>query len=145
MKDRYPPLKRGPDGKHICRGCGSPIPPGRRTWCSKECYRNHCPQEAVRLAILRDKEICQQCHYDYRKEHSDWIKLRPQWDESNYHRLWGEWHRHRPSKPEYHHIIPFSEGGIHSPDNIMTLCHQCHQTITRLWRKNKNRERIVKS
>ena len=27
---------------------------------------------------------------------------------------------------EGHHIIPYSEGGPASPDNIITLCHECH-------------------
>ena len=41
---------------------------------------------------------------------------------------------------EVHHIIPLSEGGTHSDDNLMSLCKSCHSKITAKeggrWRKN---------
>ncbi|PZO87682.1 MAG: hypothetical protein DI626_03410 [Micavibrio aeruginosavorus] len=27
---------------------------------------------------------------------------------------------------EYHHVVPRSEGGADTPDNIALLCHECH-------------------
>ena len=41
---------------------------------------------------------------------------------------------------EVHHIVPLSEGGTHSDDNLMSLCKSCHSKITAKeggrWRKN---------
>ncbi len=31
---------------------------------------------------------------------------------------------------EVHHIIPLSQGGTHSEDNLMSLCKSCHSKIT---------------
>lgn len=31
---------------------------------------------------------------------------------------------------EVHHIKPLSEGGTHDVENLMSLCHSCHSTIT---------------
>lgn len=31
---------------------------------------------------------------------------------------------------EVHHVIPLSNGGTHSRDNLMALCKICHSTIT---------------
>lgn len=31
---------------------------------------------------------------------------------------------------EIHHIIPLSQGGTHSEDNLMSLCKSCHSKIT---------------
>lgn len=30
---------------------------------------------------------------------------------------------------QVHHVIPISEGGTHSPSNLMALCASCHSTI----------------
>ena len=30
---------------------------------------------------------------------------------------------------EVHHIIPISQGGTHSRDNLMSLCQSCHNKI----------------
>ena len=30
---------------------------------------------------------------------------------------------------EVHHILPVSQGGRHTDDNLMSLCHRCHQLI----------------
>lgn len=31
---------------------------------------------------------------------------------------------------EVHHIQPLSRGGTHAEDNLMSLCHVCHSSIT---------------
>lgn len=131
-KPRYPPLERGPDGKYVCRGCGGAIPPNRETWCSKKCYQEHCPQEAISIVKQRDKEVCQKCGWNYREEVKKWRGSEAAF---LYRRQWWE---AKPTKPEYHHVIPFSEGGSHAADNIMTLCHGCHAAETGAWRRSKS-------
>lgn len=32
-------------------------------------------------------------------------------------------------RPEGHHIFDFSFGGAPDKDNIITLCHECHQNV----------------
>lgn len=64
MRNRYPKLREGPDGKMICRGCGAPVPEGRQTWCSRECYKARCPQMVLFYVHQRDKGICAECGAD---------------------------------------------------------------------------------
>ena len=33
---------------------------------------------------------------------------------------------HEKAKLEVHHIVPRASGGTDSPDNLITLCHECH-------------------
>ena len=35
--------------------------------------------------------------------------------------------------PVCHHIIPVRLGGTHSPNNLITLCPECHKKIHRIW------------
>jgi 5-methylcytosine-specific restriction endonuclease McrA len=52
---------------------------------------------------------------------------------------WGGW---KPAPvEEYHHVIPFSEGGSNKLDNIVTLCHECHAKTTKEWRRLKAAQR----
>ena len=52
-------------------------------------------------------------------------------------------------KLEAHHILPVSKGGSDDPDNLVTLCHQCHGKIhknkLKLPRKFSARAKTVKS
>lgn len=36
-----------------------------------------------------------------------------------------------PANPEVHHKTPLSEGGSNKLENLVTLCHECHQKIHR--------------
>ena len=142
---RYPPIRRDADGKVICRGCGAPIPPGRQTWCSRECYQLHCPGAAIMLVKKRDKEVCQKCGRDYRAAKKAWRAAEPTkaWDQPGFAETYRAWRHSKPSKPEYHHIKPFSEGGTHALDNLLTLCHGCHAEETRKWVAEKAKARQV--
>lgn len=158
MKDRYPKLKRGPDGKPLCRGCGGKVGKGRQSWCSAECYKRNCPQEVISAVKQRDKGICQICGVDTNRATAVWRNEMP--DRPNYqvvHNVWPydysgykltpeykafsvaltTWKAACP-KAEYDHIIPFCEGGPTSLDNMRTLCRSCHKKRTAEWRRSRN-------
>ena len=43
------------------------------------------------------------------------------------------------SYPEIHHIRPRSRGGVDNPDNLVTLCHDCHKKYTSKLTRKKER------
>ena len=55
-------------GKLICRWCGGPVEPPRRTWCSQACVHEweiRSSAQAVRNAVqTRDRGVCAQCGFD---------------------------------------------------------------------------------
>ena len=140
-RPRYPEVKYGPDGKARCRGCGGEIPKGRYTWCSQECYDLHEPTRVKHLVWERSGGRCEWCGYDFKVE------------EKKYNDAYWEKYRARPmystypidvEKPrarEYDHIVPHSEGGEYSLENIRLLCSECHKKRTREWHREKTIER----
>lgn len=159
MNNRYPRKKKGPDGKLVCRGCGGSIPKGRYTWCSLECYKTHCPAEVIAAVKQRDKGVCQLCGVDTKRATEVWRNEKPkQPDYNTIHNVWPydyagylltpeykayyvaleSWNAACP-KPEYDHIIPFSEGGPTTLDNMRTLCCVCHTKRTAEWRRGRSR------
>jgi 5-methylcytosine-specific restriction enzyme A len=61
-------LPRGPSGRALCRGCGSEVPAGRRSWCSDACVNAHKiktdPGYQAKLVLARDHGICASCGLD---------------------------------------------------------------------------------
>lgn len=41
-----------------------------------------------------------------------------------------------PDDLEVHHIVPQRLGGTDAPDNIVTVCHECHWKLERLYNKD---------
>ncbi len=111
MKSRYPRVKK----KGFCRGCGDPVPKGRSTWCSNECWEPHTV--IGRHKILRRDKVCQICGCDIFKADSN----------VDY---------------QIDHVIPFSEGGKTTYENLRLLCVLCHKERTKLWRRTK---RVISS
>lgn len=101
-------------GLLICRECGAPTKPPRRSWCSDECvktYRERC--RPVRdLVFERDDGICAICG-------TDTVDREARTRSTLY---MGEW--------DADHIVPLCEGGEHSLQNLRTLCKPCHKTVT---------------
>lgn len=120
----FPRPRYVPEG--ICEWCGRPIENRRRkSCCSEACteqflratspvmyvntgsaggYRNHM--------FRRDDYTCQMCHTEHRLINEHGIPL-PTTD----------------GQLDLHHIIPVSEGGTDAPDNLMTLCRDCHRKL----------------
>jgi 5-methylcytosine-specific restriction endonuclease McrA len=124
---RFPALKKV-DGKIVCRGCGGEIPKGRRTWCSRECNRKFDPFWVREAVWERDAGKCQKCSLQLRKK-APWSQ---DWQE--YGKLRAAW---RKVRPEYDHIVPFSEGGATVLENMRLLCRVCHVKVTAEWRRKK--------
>jgi 5-methylcytosine-specific restriction endonuclease McrA len=94
----------------------------------------------VKIAVRqRDKDVCATCGYDCRAARKEWVRL---CHEKNLHtRSFAAMDLACHRKPEYDHIIPFSEGGLTVVENMRTLCSACHKTRTAEWRKTKTKHK----
>lgn len=59
-KGRFPALT----AKGLCRGCHKPVPPPRKTWCSKACFDRFHPDRVKYKCFERDHGICAACGAD---------------------------------------------------------------------------------
>lgn len=157
-RSRFP--KQQPKG--ICRGCRGPITEKyRKTWCSHECHQKFDPFYVKQLVRQRDKERCVFCGRDCSRK-AQWVYretspnppeyekdcgLKYPWDAAKFHahplyqdycHKLRKWERQRP-KPEYDHIVPHSEGGLFTVENIRLLCHECHLQRTAEWLRQKSK------
>ena len=153
-KSRYPALVKV-DGKVVCRGCGAPVPKGRQTWCSRECYARNCPQMVMIEVRKRDKHVCQICKRHIHELANEYIKSKPvfvtlKWGDPGYRAQleakWA-WEKKIPNE-EYDHIIPFSAGGKTVLENMRTVCSPCHKATptygskVRKWKANHLQESL---
>ena len=64
-------LPRGPNGRALCRNCGSEVPKGRRTFCGEGCVddwaASYSPTLMRQRVFRRDKGICALCGIDATK------------------------------------------------------------------------------
>lgn len=158
-KSRFPKLQP----KGICRGCRGPIKQfGRITWCSQECKEKFDPFYVKQNVRKRCGEKCETCgkdcsreaqrnysaHYPKLPDYRDDCKLGYpyNYDDFKNHPLYKAWEKaHRDwknnaPKPEYDHIIPHSEGGLFTLENIRLLCRACHLLRTKLWHKTRKKK-----
>lgn len=138
-RNRHPECQKRADGTRGCCGCGGDIPKGRLTWCSRACYARFSPPMVIMAVKARDKEVCAMCGVDCRA-----ARL-----ERNYLSGTLPWSERQKLPPipdaEYDHIIPFSEGGPTTLENMRTLCHFCHRQVTADWHKEraKNKKAVA--
>jgi len=135
--------------KGQCRGCGSVVPAGRRTWCSDACVAENLvklsPGEARAQVFKRDAGVCSQCGFDTEQAKRIFDRLSGKDGFAVYQNrdvllfLLNHW---RPRKLPYSstsdvlrlphlweadHIVPVVEGGGScSLDGLRTLCVRCH-------------------
>lgn len=139
-RPRYPKMARDTDGRALCRGCRAVVPAGRKTWCSRECYKTHCPAEVNAAAWRRDEGRCQICSVDISAAQREHHKMKRDLGWNDYGK-WREWQKAHPlPKANYDHIKPHSEGGEHALSNIRTLCSKCHKAVTAEWRRSRARK-----
>lgn len=134
-RNRHPECQKREDGTYGCCGCGKDIPKRRHSWCSDACYNKFCPQMVIMAVKNRDKEVCAMCFTDCKAARLERNAL-------NRTLTWEE-RKKLPPVPdaEYDHIIPFSEGGLTTLENIRTLCHYCHRGRTAAWHAERKQKR----
>lgn len=152
---RFPELRRGPDGKNLCRGCAGPVPPGRQTWCSNKCVQRYHPSFVRSAVEKRDKCICAICGVDADYMREAYLRM----CRMTYGRFGRDYSNpfsmrvHRIAKKagwpacysrdwwEADHVIPHSEGGKFVLENVRTLCVPCHKKRTREWHRERKASR----
>jgi 5-methylcytosine-specific restriction enzyme A len=137
--------KRGPNGRGICRWCGSEVPIGRRTFCGDDCvheWRLRTDPGYLRDQVLaRDRGVCAVCGLDT-LEFCRRLQLVPARKRRALRRQL-DLHARRRSFWDADHILPVAEGGGECDlSNLRTLCLWCHQAHTAQLRcRLKNRRR----
>jgi hypothetical protein len=104
-RNRYPALKKDANGKPVCRGCGSPVGYRRRCWCSADCYKRFGDIQGIKSAVF--KRDGGRCQMCSTTG----------------------------GMLEYDHILPHSEGGQFTVENLRLLCPDCHTKRTAHWHK----------
>lgn len=113
----------------ICQWCGNPITGKRRkSFCCKECsdeFHRRVTWGRTRNAysnniVWRDNLTCQDCgtFLAVKNCHGIYIPLE--------------------KGAEVHHIKPVQCGGDDNPNNLITLCHSCHQERHKALRAERN-------
>jgi 5-methylcytosine-specific restriction protein A len=139
-------LPKGPNGRPLCRNCGTEIPQGRRrTFCSDACVDDwsvrNSPTMMRRRVFQRDKGVCALCGIDTavlgKVLQAEWrrVKLaltpRQRQERAEFRRRY-RWFFRRSSYWDADHIVPVCEGGGECTlENIRTLCVPCHQRVTK--------------
>jgi 5-methylcytosine-specific restriction enzyme A len=127
-------LRKGENGRGLCRWCDLEVPAGRFTFCSDWCvheWRMRTDPGYLREQVLaRDKGICAICGVDCRAAYFDLKRAR------GLHRqkLLARWGLKRISRKtlwDADHIVPVVEGGGECDlENIRSLCLLCHRRET---------------
>ena len=95
--------------------------------------RNHRPLSRRRIQQIILLYVPDANSY---QEHSQ--KYKPRKDHSSF-----AWHNKKEScancgsteRLEWHHMIPVALGGTAEPENMICLCHECHQDVTAYHRR----------
>lgn len=127
-----------------CTWCGSSVPKGRQTFCSRKCvkdFEGRMMPSCIRHAVFqRDRGVCAHCGLDTAvlKE-----RVMRSWERSKHKNLYYSWKRikllarryrcgPRESPWEADHIVPVAEGGgCCTIENYRTLCWACHKKETK--------------
>lgn len=101
-----------------CRWCGKRLSGRRKSFCSDECSKHfnditvwHRGRDPYSLRILyRDNFTCQDCgeFHAFRNEHGFYIPI-------------------DDGRLQVHHIKFVCNGGGDEPENLVTLCVECHK------------------
>jgi 5-methylcytosine-specific restriction endonuclease McrA len=127
-------IERSPNGRPLCRWCGSEVPKGRRTFCGDRCVHEWKlrtdPGYLRDNVFARDKGVCSNCAIDTKTLRSDMRKL-DYAARRLFLKKWGLREGSRKSLWDADHIIPVAEGGGQCDlSNMRTLCVLCHREAT---------------
>lgn len=147
-------LPKGPNGRPLCRQCGTETTPPKRTFCSDECIHNWKIRSqgayAREQVFERDRGVCASCGLNTEELKSVLYKVRNEKGEQAYEDLLEDFGRKTGySFPldkhswEADHIKPVQfGGGSCGLENLQTLCVPCHRVKTRRQRRMKQRGRL---
>jgi 5-methylcytosine-specific restriction protein A len=126
-------LPKGPEGRALCRQCGTEVPKDRRTFCSQRCvddWKVRTGNGLDRIVKARDHGICAVCSLDCeelkKRRRATHGSARQEFDTQHCipagrTRLW-----------DIDHINPVVHGGGSCGlENLRTLCIPCHKRVTR--------------
>lgn len=148
--------QRGPNGRLLCRECGTETKPPRRTFCSNPCveqWKERFPDAQRERVLKRDKGICAQCGLDCLalerelKELAviDRLRFQARVDELKLGKRAGIGWNGRPyvySLWDMDHVVPVVEGGGNcSLENCRSLCVGCHKLETAKLAKRRAEQR----
>jgi 5-methylcytosine-specific restriction protein A len=127
-------LRKGQNGRPLCRWCGLEVPPRRFTFCSDWCvheWRLRTDPGYLRDQVFqRDRGVCAICHADSGAAYLELKRAR------GTHRRkllahWGLKRLNRRTLWDADHVLPVAEGGGECDlENIRTLCLICHRGQT---------------
>jgi 5-methylcytosine-specific restriction enzyme A len=126
-------LERGPNGRCLCRWCGTETTPPRRTFCSDACVSEYLIRSNggdLRRAVFgRDRGVCALCGFDAEAFKRSLKGLGYARKAARLRELGIP--THRISFWDADHIVPVVEGGGEAGlDNLRTLCIPCHKSVT---------------
>lgn len=144
-------LPKGPNGRALCRQCGTEVPVGRVTFCGDPCVHEWKvrtqPRYARKQVEQRDAGVCSSCRLDTVVAQQLWVRVWRRLGPLSYED--GRELRRLLDLPlsianswwAMDHVVPVSEGGGSCGlENLRTLCHWCHREETRRLRARlKNR------
>jgi 5-methylcytosine-specific restriction protein A len=149
-------LPRGPNGRALCRTCGTEVPKGRRTFCGDACADDWAVRNSPSLmrqrVFQRDRGVCALGGIDSvllgKMLDAEWRRLKlaitdqQRKARAEFRREY-RWFFSRRTCWDADHIVPVVEGGGECTlDNIRTLCVPCHQRVTKdLARRRASRRR----
>jgi 5-methylcytosine-specific restriction protein A len=146
-KDRKK-LKRGKNGRFLCRFCETEVTPPKRTFCSKECvheWRLRTSSSYVRRCLLkRDRGVCAMCKINTVELKKTARSILKNYGREAYWRFAKSFNMppERKSWFDADHILPVCEGGGECGlENYRLLCSPCHLTVTKQLVKRKAAER----
>jgi 5-methylcytosine-specific restriction protein A len=148
-------LKRGKNGRFLCRFCETEVTPPKRTFCSKECVHNwklRTSGSYVRYCLIkRDHGICALCGINTLQLKKTGRAILKDYGREAYWKFAKSFNMppERKSWFDADHIVPVVEGGGEADlSNYRTLCVPCHKAVTKQLQKrlsNKKKERKRKS
>jgi len=154
VSPEWSPHRRGPNGRRLCARCLSELSGRRLRWCSQKCADAHMMlvsgRELRRAVEARDGGRCATCRRKRDRLRATIAKAIRRCDFRGFDpsraRCPDDCRAHRMLRAalarglpadtcrswwEADHIVPLSEGGVTTLDNIRTLCVACHKRETK--------------
>lgn len=119
-----------------CIICGKPANPkffyNQKHHCSSKCkwtdmWTTECSKPGIRPTMLNAWEEVKRAVHNRQGNRCAICQKKLKWSEE-----------------EYHHVVPLFLGGNSLPENVIMLCHECHQDIHYGINRKRPRVRVSK-